>query len=651
MATFAAQVSRHLKNLLNLAGIFGLSSLATALPAYAGLDIRVSPNGNNPPAKVSLAYLKSHPNTAVPLSQIPAILKDKTLRNALDALKESISIHLDPGTYRLSEPLQLDAASSGTSDLPVSIVGPQDASAILSGGRAVNGFVSVTDPDILGRLPAAARTHVLQASLAAQGITDYGRMDRRGFGVKGEPAALEVFYRGQPMPLARWPNDGFAKIADTPSGKTGRVFTVEGANLEAWQGEPKPLASAYWLNYWAEETIPLKSIDPSAGQLTLPSPGPAFGMKSGQPVFFENILAELDQPGEWYLDRKSGVLYFWPPQPLREGDVEASVLDNLLVINGASNIQVTNLTFENARGDAITVRGGDNVSIAHSNILNIGNRGAVVSGQDNGLSDMNIENIGAGAVVLGGGDRRALKPANLYVERSRIQRYGQRIRTYQPAVLMYGVGNRAVGNRISDAPHAAIMFSGNDHLISNNDIFDVCKETGDAGAIYAGRDWSARGTVISNNHLHDIPANIEKGGTVGVYLDDQASGITVRGNLFERVDMGVLIGGGRDNIVEDNKFIDTSLAIHLDARGRTWQKANTDNPSWNLRRNLSAVPYDKSPYRERYPHLSDILYDEPGMPKYNVARNNTVIGGKAIDIRDNADYGIRVVNMHILPKQ
>ena len=29
-----------------------------------------------------------------------------------------------------------------------------------------------------------------------------------------------------------------------------------------------------------------------------------------------NVLEELDQPGEWFMDRHRGMLYFWPPEPL-----------------------------------------------------------------------------------------------------------------------------------------------------------------------------------------------------------------------------------------------------------------------------------------------------------------------------------------------
>jgi hypothetical protein len=166
----------------------------------------------------------------------------------------------------------------------------------------------------------------------------------------------------------------------------------------------------------------------------------------------------------------------------------------------------------------------------------------------------------------------------------------------------------------------------------------VCLETGDAGVIYTGRDWTARGTVIANNHLHSIAPNITWGRTKGVYLDDQASGITVRGNVFAQVDEAVFIGGGRDNLIEDNIFRHGAFPIHLDARGRHWQTAMRGI----LQQGLEAVPYSQGPYKDRYPNLANILDDELGMPKYNIARHNLVIGNSSFRIYKDAEAGISI---------
>ena len=59
-----------------------------------------------------------------------------------------------------------------------------------------------------------------------------------------------------------------------------------------------------------------------------------------------------------------------------------------------------------------------------------------------------------------------------------------------PAIELQGVGNRADHNLIHDAPHWAISFGGNEHVMELNEIYDVCQETGDVGVFYTGRDWT-----------------------------------------------------------------------------------------------------------------------------------------------------------------
>lgn len=626
--------------------LLAIAAICITQPACA-LVINIAPNGN---PKATLAEIRKNTQASVTLARALDLLKSPDLRNAAGVPKEPITLQLQSGAYRLNESLKLDIASSGSAEHPVLIQGPKDGSAIITGGKIVNDFSPVTAPAALVRLPRGSRTHVLQADLPAQGITDYGVQSRHGFGSDaGNPAALEITYRNQPMTLARWPNQGFATIASTPNGEKGVTFTVQGANLAAWAKEPDLLATGYWFNNWTDTTLPIKSVNPTNKRITLTVPKPPYGIKAGQRIFIQNALSELDQPGEWYLDTDSGMLYVWLPDATKIKDtfrqqsiVEASLLEKLLVIENAHYINLNNLTFQSARGDAITVQGGHHITIAKSTIRNIGNRAAVISGQDNGLTSMLIENIGEGAIVLQGGDRQTLTPANLYAERSTIRRFARISRTYQSAILLTGVGNRAVGNTISDSAHTAILFTGNDHLISQNEIFNVCQETGDAGAIYTGRDWTARGTIIAQNHLHDIPSNISWGKTKGVYLDDQASGMVVSGNRFENIYEAVFIGGGRDNLVEGNTFSKTKIAIHLDARGKKWKRATSDELKDTLQKRLEAVPYNQTPYKDRYPHLATILVDDPEMPKYNIARKNQISAESQLVISKDAKSDITV---------
>ena len=52
--------------------------------------------------------------------------------------------------------------------------------------------------------------------------------------------------------------------------------------------------------------------------------------------YVENVREALDAPGEWYLDRKTGVLLYWPREgeDMAKAEVVAPVLGELVRIVG-----------------------------------------------------------------------------------------------------------------------------------------------------------------------------------------------------------------------------------------------------------------------------------------------------------------------------
>jgi hypothetical protein len=113
-----------------------------------------------------------------------------------------------------------------------------------------------------------------------------------------------------------------------------------------------------------------------------------------------------------------------------------------------------------------------------------------------------------------------------------------------------------VQNEIHHAPHCAIIFNGNNHVIERNHIYDVCREADDAAAIHVARSWTARGTVIRHYLFRKI-AGYKKGThrVSGVYLNDGFSGTDVDGNIPPNVAQSLLFSGGRANTAENNIFI------------------------------------------------------------------------------------------------
>ena len=541
--------------------------------------------------------------------------------------REGVTVRIRGGDYHLRETFTLTAAD-GTSPVPVTYQADKNETVRVDGGQPVTHWTPVTDAAILSRLDPSARGHVLQTDLKAQGITDYGELTARGFGQPNTPAALELFFQDAPMTLARWPNAGqWASIAGPAANQGADRFSYDGDRPTRWTHAEDAWVHGYWAFDWADTYEKIQGIDTAHHQIQA---APMSGILAYTPQhrwYALNLLEELDEPGEWYLDRHTGRLYFWPPSDIGRGRAVVSLTTDLIRLDHVSNVTLRGLTLEACRGTALTIRNGTRDLVAHCVIRNTGNWGASITGStDAGLQGCDISGTGDGGVSLDDGDRKTLTPGRCFVTDCRIHDYSRWDFTYRPAVGVDGVANRVAHNLIYHAPHNAILLGGNDHIIEYNEIHHVCLQTGDSGAFYMGRDWTMRGNVVRFNYFHDLGGGAGLVGyhdVMAIYLDDTAAGTTVYGNVCVRAGHAVQVGGGRDDLVENNIFVDCRPAVSLDARGLGWAaKSLLPGGDWQMQQKLAAVPYTQPPYSTRYPHLANVLHDDPAAPKYDVISHN-----------------------------
>ncbi len=545
------------------------------------------------------------------------------------ALKQPVTVILHSGSYFLPQALALTSADSGTAKATITYLAERGTTVRLSGGRNVGSWQAVTDPRVLERLAAGARNEVRVANLRGQGIADFGSLTQRGFG-RGYPVAeAELVCNDEPMTLARWPDAGFRKATAKANDQTVMVDTDR---MTRWTAEAEPWILAYWHHDWAELHEPLVGFDPARKALLRDAKiKPAYGITPRNTRWYvTNVLAELDSPGEYYIDRTEGLLYFWPPQP--GAATMLTMTEGLIRADNLAHVTFRNLIFEQCRGSAVCFNQGNDCKVLGCTIRNTGQLGvSVAGGTHHEVRGCDIYATGTGGITMSGGDRATLTPANHNAENNHVHHYARRARTYHPAISISGVGNRIAHNLIHDGPHMALAAGGNDHLIEFNEIHNVVEESGDAGAYYVGRDWTQRGNLLRYNYWHDILGASGHGGMT-IYLDDQHCGHTIHGNLFERCMQAVFIGGGDDNGVTNNVFLGCWKAAHLDNRGMNWQKPATDDPRGELRTRLNAMPYTNALWRSRYPALVNILNDDAGVPKRNVFAKNLSAGGKWEDI-------------------
>ncbi|HSI85811.1 MAG TPA: right-handed parallel beta-helix repeat-containing protein [Candidatus Methylacidiphilales bacterium] len=575
---------------------------------------------------------------------------------ARDAVRETLrrgvgaEVILRGGTYQLAEPLSLGTEDSGTERLPVLWRAADGETVRISAGREVKvtGTGAAIPEDALKRIPEAVRERVMYVDLRGQGITDYGEMSG-GFGKKGSPG-LEVFVDDQPTWPARYPDKGFITITEvvgpTPvdirgtKGTAEGIFRVEDKRVANWKDEKDARVMGYWFWDWAEEHQKIAKIDPETLTITLAEPWHKSGYQKKQYFYAYNVLSELDQPGEWYLDRADGKLYLLAPSA-DPRKISVTLLPSVLLLKNASHITFYGLTIEGARKHAVVMKDSTGSSLKNCTVRNSGQWAVHIEGGAKcSVLNCDISGTGDGGVSLVGGDRKTLTAAGHLVEKCSIHHYSRWTRTYQPGIRLEGVGNVARGNLIYDAPHQGIAFGGNDQLMELNEIHHVCQETNDAGAIYAWNDWAARGNVIRYNYLHHVNGKEGKGAH-GVYLDDGFSNAQITGNVFQEVAGAVLLGGGRDIQLTNNLFVHcVPKVIQIDARGLDWRAFGFDE----LKQKLEQWPYKSAPWSTRYPELPAILDENPMTPKgVVVSRNITVDGGKN-DLHNNALPWIKIEN-------
>jgi parallel beta-helix repeat protein len=543
-----------------------------------------------------------------------------------------VQVELRAGTYYLGRSFDLNPLDSGSAGAPIVYRARKGEGVRLSGGVPVRKWTRVQDPAVLSRLPAEAGLHVLQADLRGSGVREFGSPSGGG---------AELFFADRPMELARWPQTGFVKIKDVVKeqpfdvrGEKGfRVgkFSYFGGRPSKWREEKDLWAHGYWFWDWAEERQKVESIDTDSATLSLAKPYHQYGYRAGQWYYVYNALSELDTPGEWYLERATGILYFWPPALLSGNKAVVSRLESLVRATGVSHLCFEDLTLEATRGTAVTLKQSDQVTLKHLTVRNTGGWGVrVEGGKDCRIVGCTVSGTGEGGILVSGGARSTLTPALHSVENNTIFAFGRWQRINSPGIELSGVGSRIAHNHIFDAPHQAISFSGNNQVIEYNEINDVCQETNDAGAIYAGRDWTMRGNRVRSNYLHDIQGRAGAG-AIGVYLDDMFSGTEVVGNIFRHVATAILVGGGRDNLISGNVFTGCKLGIHLDSRGLGWAAPAVKGV---MMERLREVPYRSALWKESYPALYPILQENPGAAQGNRVVNNLSWQGAFSELDD-----------------
>ncbi|MDX9868113.1 MAG: right-handed parallel beta-helix repeat-containing protein [Kiritimatiellia bacterium] len=584
---------------IGVAGLCFLLGVGRALAA--DLTLHVSPQG-----KDTWSGKFAVPNAAKtdgPLASLGGA------RNALRRLRhagaltpgQAVTVRFQSGRYEQRIPVAFTEEDSGTAEAPVVFEAAPNAQVRITGGVALWQMKTLADTNLLRRLPEAAREKVQVISLPAQGIHEYGV---EPVGSSAAPVSgIQLIYGDEAMRLARWPNKGYVTIVDTPDGKGGNTFTYAEENPSRWADEIDPRGQGYWAHDWAACAIAFARIDPAAKTITQKVPGSHYGFRTGGYWFGYNLLCELDEPGEYYVDRLDGKLYFWPTGNPANTRAEVSVGTRLLQLDNVAHMRFRGLTFENCRGEAILISQGESVHVVGCTMRNIGHRAVNIrGGKTHRIAGCELTRLGDGGILASGGDERRLERCGHVVDNNHIHDYARFSMTYGAAVQLHGCGIRVSHNLIHNGPHVAVLFGGREQVMEYNEIHSICLFSGEMGAFYTGRDWTLVGNVIHGNHIHDI-YNPRPQRNRAIMLDDGAAGITMTQNLIVRVAEGISLSAV-GNVIDNNVFVDCHPAI---SGWQTYETPQSVTPPKGVHaqmpERLFAAPVEDPLWKERYPWL------------------------------------------------
>ncbi len=591
---------------------------AMATPAWSapGLTLHVSPKGSD----------SGDGSAAHPFASLERARDEIGRKRAGGSLSAgSIEILVHGGEYAVAQTFTLSESDSGTESAPVVFRAARGERPIFSGGTRLTGWHKLSKADGYKLVPAASRTNVWILDLRACRITNVLPLKLGGFasgnGFKTHPAH-ELFFSGEAMWLARGPNDSFLHISqvavkdgtkgyDREGSKTGQFF-FEGDRPKRWAQEADLLLYGYWFWDWADSYERVTAIDTEHRLITLAQPWHNYGFSIGAPFYAVNALSELDAQGEWYLDRKAGRVLFYAPSDPRKATVQMSRFEAPMVeLKNVSWVSFSGITWELGCADAIHVRGGQHCLFAGCVVRRFAGNGIEIDGgSHHGLLGCDIYSLGRGGTVLSGGDRKTLQRGEHFLENCDIHDLSRIDHTYTPAVILDGVGNRIAHNRMHEIRSSAMRIGGNDHLVEYNEIYEVVTESDDQGGIDMFGDPTFRGNVFRYNYFHHVgnwrgAGEQPKCGQAGIRLDDAICGTRIYGNVFERCSAGKLgfggvqIHGGKDNVVENNLFIECAAMISCSP----W-----DDKRWRdyVSKALDSDQVDKALYEQRYPEMTNL---------------------------------------------
>lgn len=436
----------------------------------------------------------------------------------------------------------------------------------------------------------------------------------------------DLIVNGKYAQLTRYPKTGLLRAKRTQyDEEEGKPFPLYAIN-KWFEADPEDLkkvpdildAMVNYYHFWVDGHTPVEAVDWETGAVTMKYPtrfgaSSAYGSDDGSvPMspaafryYFSNVGSQFGVPGEWFLQRQTGTVYYVPefedcaPEQI---DAYAPVVSKLLEIQ-SDDVRIQNLELMCSKGDYVSrminpvndgrwdflcdpedgfaydpqsvcfasgaiifdraQRGG----IFDCHIHHVGVHGVEIKPGSRfvRLEGNTIEHICAGGISIWGGEIKEPEGNMTFgcvVRKNRIAHCGQRFEAGNGILLRHASNNEISENEVCHIEYSGITVgwvwgyadsSTYGNIIRGNHIHHIGadKKMSDKGGIYLlGKQ---QGTIVAENRIHDI--NTARYGAWGIYLDEGTSYVTVENNVvFDTFSESLHQHYGSYNVARNNIF-------------------------------------------------------------------------------------------------
>ncbi len=558
-------------------GLFAFVCLAYSSLYAAEIHVDVQGQDSNPGTK------------AKPVATLHAAQRIAR-QHIANGLKQPVSILIGEGSYYLNAPLKLTPEDSGTAKCPVTWRAAEGKNVLLSGGIPIAG----TWKEETGG----------GWSVAVPGVA-------KGWNFR------QLFVDGSRAIRARFPNADEANPFLYATGGDLDHAMIDPVQVKAsWGTAPDAQINIVpkwkYFNQWST----VSGVNTSSGRIDFDDSERHGPIIPGNWFWIEGVMEELDQPGEWYLNRSARRLYYMPESGKDPNDLDfiAPFLNQIVYAKGDVNAG-THVEYVNFAGlefrhttftlghiaprvhteAAIIFENTCDSSVKNCHIENIGGYAfwLHLDSKRNTFDQNTVLNSGGGGVLMTGSRLSYMDDSKVYtpgeaaakvapilnrVTRNTVKHCGQ-IRYYgggvhldsRPFSMSMAPGNYIAHNHFNDLSRNGIFAFRNQggHVIEYNHIHDTMQTTIDGACVhFATMNHLNAPNFILNNWLYDVWGyqQMPNGNPVrrlgnGIFNDWATSNTTVKENyIYNTATQPIFnIMGNWNLTIEGNHWQDTRI--------------------------------------------------------------------------------------------